>query len=447
MSDVSQDLQDFLQQEARHGQTDSRGVFTQTREKMLEKLAGFQLPFEGAWVLKIVQAAVASSSPLLRIVSTDETTRLELSPARPWTIDEVEQALCAPESRPDPALGHLATALRAVGFGQRRAFTIKLADAPESLLWEGRTLSRCPAPASPSDFSPCLIEVGHVAADAPTLTRLASKMAASWKNAEVIKAVAEWCYSCPIPLEVDGRRMDSLQLCPEHGWSQSSDLLGISFPQAELPELPLSQRTLSLAKSERPRQDRGVGAFDHQAPLELSQPPAAVVLHTLHLQIGNKGSYLEKEGRSHLYWIRDGVIVQKDVWEASEAFCSLGCFVSAQGLAADLTTLSLRRDPHWMRRRDQAARAASEAVRSLDVEALDRWTEAMAEDDRKGGKLFLGLGVIGMVVPPIGFGLLMLGGLSMAMAGQKQTSLVKRIKASIESQRFSWSESTPPSTY
>ncbi|MFA5507094.1 MAG: hypothetical protein WC314_25300 [Vulcanimicrobiota bacterium] len=52
-------LESFLNELKASGQSQGQGHFTVAREKALEKLAEFQLPFQGAWIVKVVQAVVA----------------------------------------------------------------------------------------------------------------------------------------------------------------------------------------------------------------------------------------------------------------------------------------------------------------------------------------------------------------------------------------------------
>lgn len=54
------ELENYLRREKNRGTNDSEGKFTLSSEKALAKLAEFQLPFAGAWAIKIIQAIVAS---------------------------------------------------------------------------------------------------------------------------------------------------------------------------------------------------------------------------------------------------------------------------------------------------------------------------------------------------------------------------------------------------
>ncbi|MCW5871526.1 MAG: hypothetical protein KIS61_30010, partial [Candidatus Eremiobacteraeota bacterium] len=61
------ELEEFLRAQVDEGAKDSSGQFTLSREKALEKLAAYQLQGGHAWVLKIVQAVVASGASQLAV--------------------------------------------------------------------------------------------------------------------------------------------------------------------------------------------------------------------------------------------------------------------------------------------------------------------------------------------------------------------------------------------
>lgn len=55
-------LQNWLHSVGSQGALESEGDFSIAQDKAWEKLGAFQLPFTGAWVLKLVQAAVAGEA-------------------------------------------------------------------------------------------------------------------------------------------------------------------------------------------------------------------------------------------------------------------------------------------------------------------------------------------------------------------------------------------------
>ena len=74
------ELQQLLRQQQAEGKFDSGGQFTLDRDKALAKLAAFQLPRRGAWILKIVQSAVLAGATDLKIVQTNFETRVTFRP-------------------------------------------------------------------------------------------------------------------------------------------------------------------------------------------------------------------------------------------------------------------------------------------------------------------------------------------------------------------------------
>lgn len=57
------DLGQFLARQGSQGQWDSEGAITVDHGRALRTLGRFSLPFDYAWVLRVVQAAVAWGSP------------------------------------------------------------------------------------------------------------------------------------------------------------------------------------------------------------------------------------------------------------------------------------------------------------------------------------------------------------------------------------------------
>ena len=104
-------LEQFLASQQEVGLAESQGAFTIARDEALRKLASFRLPFERAWVLKIVQAAVASGAPSLDIKQTSTDTEFHFTAPKSWTLDRLEEAFFTPNLSGDRALDHLMAGL------------------------------------------------------------------------------------------------------------------------------------------------------------------------------------------------------------------------------------------------------------------------------------------------------------------------------------------------
>ena len=103
----------YLEQ-MQEGELDSSGQFTLDWSKALEKLGRYQNDAPGFWVVKFLQAAVASGARLLSIRQSARTTLLSFRPR--LGASEVVSALQTLEPSPVKALAHLQTAVQAMSF-------------------------------------------------------------------------------------------------------------------------------------------------------------------------------------------------------------------------------------------------------------------------------------------------------------------------------------------
>ncbi|HIB66471.1 MAG TPA: hypothetical protein EYO33_15500 [Phycisphaerales bacterium] len=78
---------------ANQGTWESEGRFTLDRDKAWEKLSTYQLPFEHAWVLKLVQAAVLAACESLQVKLTGSESSFRFVGQSRWTQDLVTAAL------------------------------------------------------------------------------------------------------------------------------------------------------------------------------------------------------------------------------------------------------------------------------------------------------------------------------------------------------------------
>ncbi len=102
------ELERFLQNQRSQGQSEGEGDFTLARDEAVQKLADFQLPFDGAWIAKVIQSLVASE--IGAPISVEQTRRVTTVRCRgdlPWSLADLEAALVNPEPHSLRALNHL----------------------------------------------------------------------------------------------------------------------------------------------------------------------------------------------------------------------------------------------------------------------------------------------------------------------------------------------------
>ncbi|MFN8610255.1 MAG: hypothetical protein U0931_22150 [Vulcanimicrobiota bacterium] len=106
-------IADYLDQ-MQEGELDSSGQFTLDWSKALEKLGRYQHEAPGFWVVKLLQAAVASGARLLNIKQGARTTSLSFRPH--LSASKIVTALQSLEPSPITALAHMQTGVQALSF-------------------------------------------------------------------------------------------------------------------------------------------------------------------------------------------------------------------------------------------------------------------------------------------------------------------------------------------
>lgn len=298
-------------------------------------MAGFQLPRETAWALKLVQAAVVSNSPYFKVIQTRRETRFHFRPDDDWNPDNLRQAFLNPEPTPCRSLDSLKRGLWFIGLREKRAFMMTFASTPQALIWNGedffeeeveRNEDCCLTLAHPSGLHPLRDFIG--------IARL---------HVGLQKELQNFAYSCPIPVTLDERRVDSLILCPSHGFSSDrhpSRLLPIrdrvpdfpllAFPRENFQHFPgLKALRVSLAG---------------QLPGYMPPKGSLACLITIRAQRASVNSFERWDRlpiRNLLYWVMDGVVIAEHELTPKVGPVGLAVFASAEGLETDLTGFNL----------------------------------------------------------------------------------------------------------
>ncbi len=372
MRDGEDPLSQFLKLEAEAGTRHSEGVFTISAEAAIGKLAAFQLPRPSAWVLKIVQAAVAGQSPRVEFRQDARVTLILLQPRLTFTADELQGALMNTGEPENRALAHLSVALRAVGFGEKRPFTLALEGYgwQHLLGWDGKQLTRRSVE-DPSALE-FLIRLGVAYPDddkGRTLGLRSGRAVAEYQ--ELVNSAN----ICPIPLKVDGRRLDT-SASPRGdsihayktsllalGWGEFKGHHRLALPSG-LPEAEKSWRPTDRFTDSRP--------FQLQA---WSKRDLATMLYRVeyHYRIESyRGKYKSFSFHgvplmSHCRWVKDGVVVHEQrIDQLSTNPVTLTLYLSAEGLSSDISGFKLRNS-------DQRNVLCAEAVQTilLQMEELD----------------------------------------------------------------------------
>ena len=173
------------------------------------KLAQFQLPEPGLWLVKLVQAAVALEATSIKIGFGQGQVNVQFwAPSLPQASQILDLVLSGQIPK-DPALLHLVTCIRC-----------SACDATQSVHWScgDHTVTLDSQGTSLSPFSePVLF---RLSATRPYRSRSLSKTLASPVSylirqvAEEHEALVSRCWACPVQIRLDGRPLQSSYASP-----------------------------------------------------------------------------------------------------------------------------------------------------------------------------------------------------------------------------------------
>ena len=386
------ELQDFLDSVSGPAEPGEFGI---DQVAAVAKISAHQIPYGGHWALKIVQAAVALGSAEIEIFQTRNKTRFLLRGIGSFALDTLRQNFWNVEPSENRPLNHLKTALWRVGVHERRAFTLRGLEG--SLRWDGRDLGTQDRAKRGDSLE---IEVDHLAFDSREGWWARVRQARN-VNATTGAILAKRAFVCPVPLSLDNRRIDFLFDCGHPGFGPSSFPVGFTCLHEGDPKFRLD----SLGLKPRPwwkRSALGDLAEEHLEHLELPSEDiwmAAILAFHVGHEVVNKTSYLAcRPGRSLCQWAVDGVVTERVVFFDETCPLSINCFVSAEGLTTDMTTMSLHQNQEF---KDRFRKVVHETRKLLDIDwKLDLDTLIKSETSRHKTEAAL-LGVTGLLVVAI----------------------------------------------
>ena len=363
-------LEQFLQNQTSVGVSEGEGQFTLAREKALLKLAEFQLPFRGAWAVKVFQSLIAdgTKSPI-EVEQTRRVTTLRCRTECSYDLDTLEAAYFNPEPSKLRSLKHLTSALWSIGVNEKRGFQLTLPGHTTTLFWDGETLQKREVKPSP-DF---VLSVTH---QSPKGLWVLNQLEAGRANSDVSKALSDYCFTSPVPLSVDKRRLDGLHNCPGHGWSNRTFPLALAFADGDLPQVTWPCGTFDTLDQagNNDLQDgcglEGLTKKSLKSVPKVSRSGVAVFVTAQAERSGPNNFWTIRRASSKCYWIQDGAKVQEDAYSVQDCGCSVATYVSADGLLNDLTGFYLSGSAERDRRKREAAYLATKPLRELKAVAV-----------------------------------------------------------------------------
>lgn len=342
-------VQDFLSQELDQGVIDSTGVFTLDPARAWEKANTYNLPFWGAWVLKLVQVAVLRDCSSLHIQQNRATTSFHFRFQEPhsWDPEILKVALFDFGVESPPGISHLAEAI--LFLTKKLEHTVKISTEHHTLFcWDGENLEFSP------EQLPCSnqisLTVSHIPWDEKgALKNLISRPGKEF-SIDISNALTQHCYASPIPIHLDNRLIAGLHNDPKFSPSEQNRPFALLHSQA-VPELdtmhgdflqlwsdPFQSRYLNITLPsgwlDPPREAYGILVLccAYVLPVRSKMTP---------FDKGQTKIYRLNQGPSTLVWVQNGVIVGRENLEERRAPVGFLVVAGAQGLATDVTGLQL----------------------------------------------------------------------------------------------------------
>ena len=393
-------LDSYLASQQAEGTSHGEGSFTISHQKATQKRAQFSLVREHSWVLKLVQAAVAWNCSGLTIKQSRTTStfhfgfsELERMPSRQTLVESI---LLADFEDPSPEHS-FATALRVIVERSHLSFMFNLDSGlgvPDSVyagVFYGELTEDSRRRIRESWADGLTLAVHHISHT--EANRLLLNFIPIRKHGlPMIGELDHYAYTSPIPIVLDGRRVDGLFRTPALRWGFSKKPLavaGLDFSSERMPSLKLAADAFNrefTMLSPRPLGTR--------IPWAEEASPAYLLLAA---EIGSKFRNLSPDANSIIHWVRDGVVVQSDKLEPRTKHLHLAIFLSAEGLETDLTGFKLRLSEEFEHRKEAALESAAEYLherleRNLDPVGTESPTESgVIEPDENEEVSFLSI--------------------------------------------------------
>lgn len=341
------DLGSFLKEQASEGALDSHGQFTIAQDKASHKLAAFTLPRPSAWVSKLIQAAVGWNCHQVNITQTSTESLFHFTFPNPLLLpqeDDIVSHLLKARIGEHSPLDNFCLALRALVEHAKLSFLLVANDGVSLRpIYAGNHYSQLSEQERLSPrFAPQLglcLTVYH-RSELQEVATLADLIARFRGTVSIISELDEYCFTSPIPIKLDGRRIDSMV---------NSQALGFSTKVRPL---------AFIGSNSKPLQSPSVlplpADFEAKKPSLIDPPPRLARTYSgkrhfpsvaiLKVQTAPMAATLGPYRQSHIGWIQDGVLIEKQWLDVSTRRTSLLILANGAGLKTDLTGFSLLRN-------------------------------------------------------------------------------------------------------
>lgn len=378
------DLNAFLADQRAEGVSQGEGEFTISHAKAAQKMSQYSLPREHAWVLKLVQSAVAWKCSGIKLTQTRNHSTFTFYTQEPRRLPRNEDVVGS-ILRADPESDHptsgFGTALRILVEKAHLSFLLRIDRdegetqaiyagvhfsemgeknrAKQRLHWEGHLNLR----------------IHHIPHTEPNRLLL-NYIPVRDHALPILWELEEYAYLSSVPIVVDGRRIDGvLREESPRGSAQRRPirLCGFNIPGAAFPRFEVCSDFADQVLSLHARIDGTV----QEGP----QSAASQAFLMLSIDSRNlKASHITSQG-CFLNWVRNGVVVDREKLKLSTNCLYLEIFVSAEGLSSDLTGFQLRRNLDLTQRRHKVLRATLKLVKLERESGRDIFAKEIEEQE------------------------------------------------------------------
>ena len=371
---------------ANEGTWESEGRFTLDKDKAWDKLSTYQLPFEQAWVLKLVQAAVLAACESLQVRLTGSESSFRFVGQSRWTEESVTRALFSADSAQDLALVPLAAAVRYLARSADKLLALHYPDGTTQV-WDGEAFH--------TETSPYPVEAFELTVFSARKSGRFWSLGASGLDdlAMIGKVLSNLAYPSPIPINLDGRLINGFSNDAQGG--STSHTAPIALLPVN-PTLHLPEFRFLRDRDWRPEKDELSARLDGELMAVYGEP---LVCGALACFTANVHETVEAPSfssqPSYIKWVKDGVIIRAEKVEARGSI-GLTLLISAEGLRTDLSGLNLSLSNLYEERKRRARARIREKLYVLaDKDAGRRLTLGKKGTPQKVALLtFTGLGLV-----------------------------------------------------
>lgn len=439
MADPSQ-LESFLKEQLSEASLDSSGRFTLAREEALAKLSQFQLPDPNWWVLKIVQGVVASGAEHLIVRQTATDTEFLFSPKEHWTVWDVEEAIFDPETSPLRGLDHLKRGLWSAALNQGRPFHLELQGSTESLVWTVNGTQRIPGTSARTALT-----VSHRTLAQGKGLPILRNIEAARHNAAILLMLRERANLCPIPLLVDKRRIDALQVHPTFGHTRRSFPFVVAVGEGDGPPMGIPPGTWAGFQIEETAAPQPPLLTALENRRQVAGPSAALLtFHLEHVKKGKSHVWEARQAPSVFHWVLDGVVIGLDALPLLERSVSAAVFAPADGLKLDITGFGVVRTDQSELRLYAACKSLDAAIASSELSLAKFVGEAKSTARLSAIALGAG-GALFLLLSPIhGLGMLGFAAFAVWTGAATELALEAALQHDLTRMQEEWQDMRPP---